>query len=490
MTTPVETFGFSCKRDDSRISNMRVSLHPFKINSVIMKKIAVTIALAAIVAAGYSQQVVTLQQCREQALQNNRNVKQSELDKRIAVAHQKEARASYLPQIDGSGSIMNLPDMKNISVPGFFLPTANSATEAANHQYSGESNVYFPGIDLGTKNLTIYQTQIVAKQALFAGGQVRNANKMANEAVAIADQATALTASEVVMNTDQAFWQLVSIQEQVKVAERYVTMLDSLESQLVTAYQLGLIPKSEQLKVAVQRNEASINLLKARNGLQLARMNLCRQIGVDLSTNLAVTVDNLGEPQLPAAGLDVDKALDARSETKILEGQVAIADYQRKNAMAEFMPTLGVQVSYGYNYVPNLYNGGWNTIASAQLSVPIVHWGEKRQKLKAARYKLEQSKLKQDDAREFMRLEIQQRWLQFDEAYQTIGLAAKSKAEAEESLSEVQASFNAGLNTTTDLLNAQASWQKAHASYVEAVSSYQIAKSVYLKGIGELTVSE
>ena len=71
-------------------------------------------------------------------------------------------------------------------------------------------------------------------------------------------------------------------------------------------------------------------------------------------------------------------------------------------AMAEFMPTLGVQVSYGYNYVPNLYNGGWNTIASAQLSVPIVHWGEKRQKLKAARYKLEQSKLKQDDARELM----------------------------------------------------------------------------------------
>ena len=115
--------------------------------------------------------------------------------------------------------------MKNISVPGFFLPTANSATEAANHQYSGESNVYFPGIDLETKNLTIYQTQIAAKQALFAGGQVRNANKMANEAVAIADQATALTTSEVVLNTDQAFWQLVSIQEQVKVAEHYVTML-------------------------------------------------------------------------------------------------------------------------------------------------------------------------------------------------------------------------------------------------------------------------
>ena len=76
-----------------------------------MKKIAVTIAFAAIAVAGYSQQVVTLQQCRGQALQNNRNVKQSELDKRIAVAHQKEARASYLPQIDGSGSIMNLPDM-------------------------------------------------------------------------------------------------------------------------------------------------------------------------------------------------------------------------------------------------------------------------------------------------------------------------------------------------------------------------------------------
>jgi len=67
MTTPMKTFDYSSKHDDSKISSMGVSLHPFKINSVIMKKIAVTIAFAAIAVAGYSQQVVTLQQCRGQA---------------------------------------------------------------------------------------------------------------------------------------------------------------------------------------------------------------------------------------------------------------------------------------------------------------------------------------------------------------------------------------------------------------------------------------
>jgi outer membrane protein TolC len=54
------------------------------------------------------------------------------------------------------------------------------------------------------------------------------------------------------------------------------------------------------------------------------------------------------------------------------------------------------------------------------------------------------------------------------------------------SLSEVTASFEAGLNTATDVLNAQAAWQNANAELLNALASYEIAKTAYFKGIGQL----
>lgn len=430
-----------------------------------------------------AQQLLTLEQCREMALDYNKSLKTADLKWQEAKSNKKEARTAYLPNIDGTGTVTYMPQMDNINVPGFFLPTASPGGKI-----NGTSDVYFPGMNLETEELKVYQAQVAMQIPIFSGGQIRYANKMADKGVEIAGHAYQLETDQVIFNTDQVYWQLVALKENLIVARKYVEMLESLEQQLKDMYELGLTPKSEQLKVTVQKNEAMLNLLRAENGFKILKMNLCQIIGIALNTQIDVTGQLNPEPEMPAMADGITVALSNRNELKMLGGQVDIANYRKKSIAGSYMPSLGAQVSYGYNEIPDVMDGDWNTIASAQLSIPLIHWREKKHKVDAARLQKEQAELKLEETKEFVQLEVQQYMVQVNEAYEAILLARKSQLEAEESLEEVNASFEAGLNTTTDVLNAQAAWQNAHASLLKALATFEIAKSAYYKGIGQLMV--
>lgn len=432
----------------------------------------------------YAQELITLEKAREMALEYNKTLKVADLKRQEAGANQKQARTAYLPMIDANGTVMFMPQLDNVEVPGFHLPTADNSGNI-----TGLSDVYFPGVSIETERLRLYQAQLGMQIPIYAGGRIRYANKMADKGVEIAQQAYQLETEQVVLNTDMVYWQMVALKENLKVANKYIIMLDSLESRLKAMYDIGLVPKSEQLKVSVQKNEAELNLMRANNAYQLVQMNLCQTIGLPLNSTIEMDGKLNENPEMISLEGALFKALNGRSELHILDKQVEINDYKKKTISAEYRPSLGAQVSYGYTHVPNLITDQFMTTASAQLSIPIIHWGEKKHKMDAARFQMQQSELKLEETREFIQMEVQQYMLQLSESYESIFLAKKGKLEAEENLEEVKVSYEAGLNTTTDLLNAQASWQKAQAELLTALANYEIAKTTFYKGIGQLTIN-
>ncbi|GAF01444.1 TolC family protein [Saccharicrinis fermentans] len=421
---------------------------------------------------------LNLEETRNLALEFNKSLKVSALQKVEAEAQKKEAFTNYLPRIDASGSASLMPTLENIGIPGFQLPTGPEAG-------AGASNAYFPGMTLETEKLSILEAGVTAQQAIYAGGQVRLGNKMASTGVEISEQAYQLKEAEVILNTDQAYWQLAAMNETVKLAEKYVQMLDSLEDQLKDMYELSLVPKSEKLRVTVQKNDAELKLLKARNGYRIMQMNLCRIIGLPLSTDIEITEKVNQNPILPDMSNSTEKALAGRQELKILDGQAQLSDYQKKMVNAAFLPQLGAQVAYQYSQYGDLYDDGLVTLG-ASLSIPIFHWGEKKHKKSAAQARIEQAQLNLSDSQELVQLEVQQVMIQLQEGYESILWAQKNKQEAQESLEETQASYEVGLNTTTDLLNAQASWQDAYSQEIKALANFQVLKTRYQKALGLL----
>ncbi|WP_430815500.1 TolC family protein [Carboxylicivirga sp. RSCT41] len=441
------------------------------------------IILGLLVGMGASaQQLVSLSQSRQMALEYNKTLKTAKLRFDEAEAQRKEARTAYLPNIDGSATAMYLPSMDNIGIPPMSFPVMDAGgSETGN-------TVDFAGMSLETEKLKYYNGQVAMQVPVYAGGQIRYANKMADKGVEIAGQNYKLETDQVVYNTDNAYWQLVAFKEQLKVANKYYEMLDSLEQQMKDMYELGLTPRSEQLIVTVQKNEAQLQLMRAENALKIMKMNLCQIVGLDLNTDIDASDSLNTNPELLLMSNSVNQALSNRNELKMLSGQVEISELQKKTDMSAYRPQIGAQISYGYTEIPNLVDAQEMTQASAQLSIPLVHWREKKHKKDAARLRVQQAQLQLDDTRELIQQEVQQYIIQVNESYEAIQIAKRSKDEAIESLEEVTASFEAGLNTTTDVLNAQASWLSAHAGLLNALATYEVAKTAYYKGIGQLNV--
>ncbi len=457
-----------------------------------IKYIAATVVLmATILGNSFAQKVMTLEECRNQAVEFNKELKNAALQNKEAQVNQKVARTAYLPSVSGTMSVMNRPNMDAISMPGYFLPTADSEQDALNGNFSGTSDVWKPGTTIDLNSLTLINSGLSVEQPVYVGGKIRYSNKQADAGVKIADYALNLKYSEVIENTDAAFWTVATVEENIKIAEEYIKMLTELEDQMTAMYEVGLQPASEKLRVSVQKNEAELNLLKAKNGLKIAKMYLNQTLGQPLETDIQISYPPLTDIQLIDLENGITQAASNRNELKILEKQKEISELDAKITRADYLPTVGVSVQYSNYWVKDLYEEvDFQPMLAAQVSIPIFQWGQGKKKQRAAQLKIEQAQTELDNTNDLINLEVMKVKIQLEEAYESILLAKNNVAETGESLEETRASFDVGLNTTTDLLNAQAQWQEAKAQLAQAVAEFKTLETSWGRVTGNLYIPE
>ncbi|WP_303920983.1 TolC family protein [Draconibacterium sediminis] len=458
----------------------------------LLKYIAGTVIVLLTVFGNTSaQKVMTLEDCREQAVAFNKELKNAALQNREAQVNQEVARTAYLPSVGFSSSLMHRPGMDGINMPGYFLPTADSEEAALNGDFSGTSDVWNPGVNIDLGSLTLINSGFEVTQAIYAGGKIRYSNQQADAGVSIADMALNMKYSEVIEQTDQAFWQVATVEENIKIAEEYIKMLTELEDQMTAMYEVGLQPASEKLRVTVQKNEADLNLIKARNGLKVAKMYLNQILGQPLDTEIQISHDANPEVKLFNLEDGLVQAGSKRNELKILEKQKEISELDAKITRADYLPTVGVSAQYTSYWVKDLYEEiDFQPMLAAQVSIPIFQWGQGKKKQRAAQLKVQQAETDLQHTNDLINLEVMQVKVQVEEAYESILLAQKSVAEAEESMNETKASFEVGLNTTTDMLNAQAQWVQAKAQLTQTIASFEVLKTRWQSVTGNLYMPE
>jgi len=459
-----------------------------------IKYILETVVFVLFMTAGnvsFGQKVMTLEECRQQAVEFNKELKSASLQNKEAQVNQKVARTAYLPSVGFSSSLMHRPNMDPISMPGYFLPTADSEEDALNGNFSGTSDVWKPGTTIDLKSLTLINGGFEVNQPVYVGGKIRYSNQQADAGVEIADLALNMKYSDVIEQTDKAFWQVASVEESIKIAEDYIKMLAELEDQMNSMYEVGLQPASEKLRVTVQKNETELNLMTARNGLKVAKMYLNQILGQPLETEIQISYKANADVQMFNLDEGLFEAGNKRNELKILEKQKELSELDAKITRADYLPQVGVSAQYTSYWVRDLYEEiNFQPMLAAQVSIPIFQWGQGKKKMQAAQLKVQQAETDLQHTNDLINLEVMQVKVQVEEAYERILLAQKSVDEAEESLDETRASFEVGLNTTTDLLNSQAKWQESKAQLIQAVANFEVLKTKWKSVTGNLYISE
>ena len=361
-----------------------------------MKKISILIGALICSLPLFSQEVLSLEQCREMALRYNKEIAASARQTESARYMVKSYKGNFFPNITAGGTGIYSSADGHYGIAGGNLPVF--MPNASGQFLPNGGFAYFPGIDLKYKIGLVYMGGVEVEQPLYMGGKITAAYKMSVLGKEMAQMNETLTATTVILNTDKAYAQVVKAREMKKVADKYHAVLTELHKNVGSAYRHGLKPQNDVLKVQVKLNESELNMRKAENALRLATMNLCHFIGKPLIADIQVSGDY---PEVKEDMMMQVSDITARPEYGILNKQVDMAKQQVKLNRSELLPKVGVKGSYNYihglevNDETFLYKGGFSVLLN--VSVPLFHFGERINKVRAAKAKLEQTRLEQGD---------------------------------------------------------------------------------------------
>ena len=488
-----------------------------------MKKVFLLTFLLSFTFTVKAQSFLSLDSCRALALANNKDLLIS--NEKISAAHyqRKAAFTNYLPNFSATGaymrnqkefSLLNNDQKAALSGLGTNLagPIQQAATEIATahpdlapliSSLSGKLGAVLPALDqagnslvdaLRTDTRNVYAGAITLTQPLYMGGKIRAYNKITKYAEELAQEQHHGGMQEVIMSTDQAYWQVISLVmvNKKKLAEGYLKLLQQLDSDVEKMINEGVATKADGLSVRVKVNEAEMTLTKVEDGLSLARMLLCQLCGIDLSSPITLADENMEDIPLLTTDphFDLSTAYENRPEIRSLELATQIYKQKVNVTRAEHLPSIALMGNYMvtnpsvFNSFENKFKGMWNV--GVMVQIPIWHWGEGIYKTRAAKAEARIAQYQLQDAREKIELQVNQAAFKVKEAGKKLVMSSKNMEKAEENLRYATLGFKEGVIATSNVLEAQTAWLSAHSEKIDAQIDVKLTEIYLKKSLGTL----
>lgn len=434
-----------------------------------------------------AQQALSLDKCRELAIANNKKLKIASEQERKAHYEKKEAFMKYFPKFSASATYMHFSD--NLHLIGKdAIPAAIPFPLAPGGAIPLPKDDIYKATEVDMSQFWVLGVSLT--QPIFTGGKIIALNDIRKHAqeLAVSMKETAMT--DVLVEVDEAYWQVVSLTNKTKLAQSYVDLLNKMDGDINAMLQEGVATKADRLSVNVKLNEAEITLTKAQNGLSLSKMLLCEIIGLEISDKIKLTDEDIEsialterDQELP----DIEAAISRRSEIKSLSIVTDIYKKQEKIAFAEFLPTAGLSV--GHTWInPNLedgvqkkFGGMWNVAVNVKVPLNFISSSAKWKAAKSDTY-IKEYEL--EEVREKIKLQINQSSYKLTEASKKLKSTAKNTEKADENLRYANAGFEEGVIPASDALAAHTAWIAAHAEMIDAQIDLKLCKLYLDKALG------
>jgi outer membrane protein TolC len=446
-----------------------------------MKKI-ISIIICSVCCGVTAAQTYTLQQLKDSALHNNIAIRNAKHSIDAAQQQRKEAFTKYFPTVSGTGLWFNANKgmaQTELNLSEHISPELGMALAQALPTEALAALGSPIGISM-MKNGTI--AGVSAVQPVFAGGQIINGNKLAKVGEDVSRLQLQLSENEVEKQTEQYYWQLVSLQEKMKTVEAVQTLLADIHKDVDVAVRAGVAMRNDLLQVQLRQNDVESQKLKLQNGISIVKLLLGQYCGLNNSAFIVESVAFDDGSSIQVIKQDCDQALLETAEFQLLNKQVEATNLQKKMEIGKNLPTVGVGA--GYNYHNLLDNNHTFGMIFATVSVPISDWWGGSHAIK--RKKIEQQKAEEQlaDNSELLKIRMQKAWNDVEESHQQLQIAQRSIEQAEENLRLNRDYYRAGTSKMSDLLEAQLLYQQSLDRRTDAYADYQNKLLEYKQSIG------
>ena len=186
----------------------------------------------------------------------------------------------------------------------------------------------------------------------------------------------------------------------------------------------------------------------------------------------------------------MQQAESNRNELKALYLKDKIYDEKIKLARAEYLPKLALMGGYlasnpsVFNSFERKMKGMWNV--GVTLNVPILTWGDRSYKVKAAKAEAYMHRYETEEVKEKIELQVNQCLQKLRESKERYLTTLRSVDEAEENLRYANLGMKEGVVTLSNVMEAQTAWLKAKSEWVNAQVDVRLANLYLKKAIGSI----
>jgi outer membrane protein len=284
-----------------------------------------------------AQEVWSLEQCINQALDANYTVQQAQANVKVAAITERQAKAARLP---------------NVSI-------SSNAGKQFGRTIDPTTNQFI------TTGFGFNSLSLNAGMPIFNGGQIHNGIRQANfeaqAAVADAEQ----TANMLALQVAQAYLNVLLTEEQTESAVRRAEQSERQLAVTQKFIEAGTVPQADQYTIQAQIAREEQAAVAAQNSVDLAYLSLKQLMQLEPDYNLVIekpviTIPADVNPENYALGSIYDIAVETQPNVSAAAFRIKSAEVGVPLAKSAYFPTISIGGSLSTNYssrAPDFTNG-------------------------------------------------------------------------------------------------------------------------------------
>lgn len=336
-----------------------------------------------------------------------------------------------------------------------------------------------------------YRARLDVQWPIYTAGRVGALERAARAEREATGEDLAAARADLRLEVARAFWALVTARDTAQVLERSLASIDAHVRDLRNRLDQGLIPPNDVLSAEAQQARERLLAIEAANARAVAEADLRRLLGMESAGPIEPKAA-LGARSEPRAGPEalIDEAKANRPERRALEDRTEAALARADAAAAGSRPQVAVVAGYDYARPnPRIFPriGEWNDSWDLSFNVAWSLWdgGRNRAERAEAVALATAAKARAGDFDRQLAFEVTQRRLELDSSSAAISVADAGVRAAVEARRVVGERFNAGVATSTEVLDAQTDLIQAELSLTRALANVRLAEARLARAIGQ-----
>jgi outer membrane protein TolC len=288
----------------------------------------------------------------------------------------------------------------------------------------------------------------------------------------------------VVLVVGNSYLQAIASAARVETAEAQLKTAQTLYDRAVDQQKAGVSPAIDRLRSQVELQSRKQQLISARNDFAKQKLVLSRIIGLPLGQDFILTdkapYDALTPPSLEES---LKRAYASRSDYQAALAQERAAELSRRAATAEYYPSFDMEADYGdIGINPATSNGTFHVAGT--ITVPVFQGGREHADVIQAEASLRQTRQRLEDLRAQIDNDVRNALLDLNAAADQVEVARSSVDLAEQTLTQAQDRFSAGVADNLEVVQAQESVASAHENYISSLYAHNLAKVELARSLG------